>query len=56
MSGYASLMVLSEVFKTINILQTDGGPEFKGEFNKNISKYAQVHRVVGLTRKMSSHS
>jgi len=28
-------MPLSEVFNSINILQTDGGPEFKGEFRDN---------------------
>jgi len=45
MSGYASLLALSEVFNSINILQTDGGPEFKGEFSKNVFKYAKTHRV-----------
>ncbi len=51
MSGYASLLALSEVFQSINILQTDGGPEFKGEFQRNILNYAKVHRVSRAYKK-----
>jgi len=44
-SGYASLIAVSELFGVMNILQTDGGPEFKGEFSNNVLKYANHHRV-----------
>ena len=44
-SGYSSLIALFEVFGYINVLQTDGGPEFKGKFSQNILHFANTHRV-----------
>jgi transposase len=44
-SGYSSLIAVSEVFGYINVLQTDGGPEFKGKFSQNILHFANTHRV-----------
>lgn len=45
MSGYISLKEASKVLGHINLLQTDGGKEFEGEFRKNVLKYANVHRL-----------
>ncbi len=43
-SGYASLTVAGEKFKQIELIQSDGGPEFKGEFRKNVLDYAKKYR------------
>lgn len=51
MSGYASLIAVSETFGPINLLQTDGGPEFKGYFKANVKKYAKTHRVSRAYKK-----
>jgi transposase InsO family protein len=50
-SGYASLTVAGNKFGKIEILQTDGGPEFQGEFLKNIERYAEEHRVSRAYKK-----
>lgn len=33
-------------FKHTNLLQTDGGPEFKGEFKQNVLRFTDRHRVA----------
>lgn len=35
----------------VNLIQTDGGHEFKEEFKANVLKYAQIHRVAHPYRK-----
>lgn len=45
MSGYVSLREASNVLGYVNLLQTDGGPEFKGEFSKHVLEYVNVHRI-----------
>lgn len=37
---------MAERFKHANLLQVDGGPEFKGEFRANVSKYTDRFRVI----------
>lgn len=44
-SGKVSLQEAGKVFGEIDLIQSDGGPEFKGEFKKVIKKYAKKHRV-----------
>lgn len=43
--GYASMQSAKKIFKEVRLLQTDGGPEFKGIYAKNIKEIAQEHRV-----------
>lgn len=43
--GYASLTSAQKAFKRVNILQTDGGCEFKGIFKREVNGFAQRHRV-----------
>lgn len=45
LSGRSSLEEASKVFREIELIQSDGGPEFKGEFRKVVSKYAKKYRV-----------
>src|SRR3989339_2146021 len=35
----------------VHLIQTDGGPEFKDEFKKNVEKYCDRHRVARPYRK-----
>ena len=44
-SGKASLQEAGRVYGQINLIQSDGGPEFKKEFQKVVKKYANKHRV-----------
>lgn len=43
--GYASLTSAQKIFNRTRLLQNDGGPEFEGVFVKNISTFADEHRV-----------
>ena len=43
--GYASLTNAQKIFKRVNLLQTDGGGEFEGEFSKRVQDFADKHRV-----------
>lgn len=43
-SGYASLTVAGREFGRINLLQSDGGSEFKGIFRQEVNKYAKAYR------------
>lgn len=43
--GYASLTEAKRIFKTVRLLQNDGGPEFKAEFKEGVSGFAREHRV-----------
>lgn len=43
--GYATLREAKKIFKKVRLLQTDGGPEFKGEFKKNVEIICEEHRV-----------
>lgn len=44
-SGKASLQEAGKLFGQIDLIQSDGGPEFKGEFKKVVKRYAKKHRV-----------
>ncbi|MBU0976560.1 MAG: integrase core domain-containing protein [Patescibacteria group bacterium] len=44
-SGKISLEEAMKMFKRTGILQSDGGPEYKGEFRKAVNKYADRYRV-----------
>lgn len=43
--GARTLQQAGNLFGKVKMMQTDGGPEFKGEFTKKIQRYAKVHRV-----------
>lgn len=43
--GYASLTGAKEIFKRVNLIQTDGGGEFEGIFAKQVKSLANGHRV-----------
>ena len=50
-SGYASLTEAKKIYGEIDLLQNDGGPEFKGVFEKEVLKYARKHRVSRAYKK-----
>lgn len=43
--GKEALIQTMGKFKKVNILQTDGGPEFEKEFKETVRNYAQTHRI-----------
>jgi len=43
--GARTLKKAGEVFGRVQMMQTDGGPEFKGRFKEKVSRYARIHRV-----------
>ena len=49
--GKRTLEKAGEVFGKVQMIQTDGGPEFKKEFKRAVGKYARVHRVSRLYKK-----
>ena len=49
--GFASLTVAGKKYGRMKLLQSDGGPEFKGSFSKNVKRYASKHRVSRAYRK-----
>jgi transposase len=49
--GYASLTEAKNRFKSVRLLQNDGGPEFKAIFRENVSEFADKHRISRPYRK-----
>lgn len=49
--GRQALDVVMAYFGSCKVLQTDGGKEFRGEFEQRVSCYAQRHRVARPYRK-----
>lgn len=43
--GYASLTVAGKKFGRMELIQSDGGSEYEGEFRKHVLEYADKHRV-----------
>jgi transposase InsO family protein len=49
--GRKALDLVMAYFGSCEVLQTDGGKEFKGEFEQRVGCYAQRHRVARPYRK-----
>ncbi len=44
LQGYLALQRHMDVFNHVTLLQSDGGPEFKGEFRDHVYEYADEYR------------
>jgi transposase InsO family protein len=49
--GRQALEIVMSYFGSCEVLQTDGGKEFRGEFEQRVDSYAQRHRVSRPYRK-----